>query len=457
MKHHILLVDDDALFRSAMTMFLNDEGFDVTAATSGDEAIARVRQGIENYSLALVDYHMPELSGSETIGALKECDPSLIVYTFSGDDSDEAFQKSLSSGAVFFIQKDISIEKLLGLIHRACVDVEARTKFIKPGTPTENQKLIESIQMVGVSDHMADVTRMVLTFAPHNEAVLIRGENGTGKEKVARAIHNKSPRSKQPFIAVNTTAITETLLESELFGYTKGAFSGAAKNKVGLFEAANGGTIFLDEIGDFPKHLQPKLLRVLQEKQITPVGSTVPVPVDFRLITATNAKLEDMINDGRFREDLYYRINVFPILLKPLRDRPEDIPALALSFLEQFNLECKENKKLLKSSVEKLKKLYWQGNIRELQQAIRLLVATAIDDTINVDPFIKTKKSHQQSVFDQFASLKAVTPDYEKKAMNKALIDGGSVAAASRLLSMSRTTFRDRMKKYKIEFEKLTK
>lgn len=459
MKHHILLVDDDALFRKSMSMYLKDEGFIVTAIESGDEAIALVRQGIIQFSLALIDYHMPQLSGEETIKELKNCNPNLIIYAFSGDDSYEAYQKSLDSGAAFFLQKDINHKKLFGLLNKTCSEIEDRIKVLEvKEEPSEKQKLIQQINMIGVSDHMAEVARTVLKFADHGGAVLIRGENGTGKDKVANAIHKHSSRSKSAFIPVNCAAISESLIESELFGYVKGAFTGALKDKIGLFEAANGGTLFLDEIGEMPKHIQSKLLRVLQDKMIVPVGATEPRPVDFRLVAATNANLEEMIKDGRFREDLYYRLNVLPIHLKPLRERPDDIPVLIAHFLEQANLTANQNRKMLKSSVEQLKNLQWAGNVRELQQAIEFLLATSVDETIKAEPYIVKAKSNDKpkNKFSQFVGMKTVSASMEKKMMEKALLDGGSVSAASRLLEMSRTTFRDKMKKYQLILDQLT-
>ena len=458
MKHHILLVDDDLAFRKAMSDFLKDEGFLVTAIESGDEAIALVRQDVAKFSLALVDYHMPMLSGLETIKALKSLDAEMTIFTFSGDDSEEAFNKSLESGAVFFIEKDISNQKLLGLLHRVCTDLDRRTKVATViSDHSENQKIITQIGMVGVSNSMAEIAKLIMKFAPHNDAVLIRGENGTGKEKVARAIHNHSLRVKQPFIAVNCAAIPENLIESELFGYEKGAFTGASKNKKGHFEAAHGGTLFLDEIGDLPKHLQAKLLRVLQDKTITPVGSVESKKIDFRLVTATNAPLEKMIEQGLFREDLYFRLNVLPIMLSPLRNRPEDIPILALYFLNKANLESQQSKKILESSLDELKKLKWSGNIRELEHAIRFLSTMAVDEYLDVGLLAKSNRVYEgiEKSLD-LHSLKSTHIADEKNILKKALEEGGSISEASRILNLKRTTLRDKMKKYKIGFDKIT-
>lgn len=294
MKHNILLIDDDRSFRDSMSLFLKDEGFTVRALSNGDEAVALVRQQIIPFSIALVDYHMPETSGLETIKGLKSVDSKLQIFAFSGDDSVTAHNNSLESGAAYFIDKTIGEAKLLGLLHRACKEVESKTKPITITSHSENQKLIESIDMIGVSESMAEIAKFIHKVAPTNETVLIRGEHGTGKEKIAKAIHNLSPRKNQPYIAVNCASIQPNLIESELFGHEKGSFSGAIKSRKGYFEAANGGTIFLDEIGDLPKHLQATLLRVLQEKSVIPVGSNETKKIDFRLIAATNAPLESL-------------------------------------------------------------------------------------------------------------------------------------------------------------------
>ena len=446
MKHHILLVDDDEIFRIAMSSFLHSEGFLVTAVSNGEEAVALVRQDIEEYSLALIDYHMPYFSGAETIKSLKSYNPDLIIYTFSGDDSNEAYNDALGSGAVFFIQKDISTEKLLGLLHRTCKDVESKTKEIVVSKPSDNQLLIEKINMIGSSEQMAAVAKLVMKFAPLNETVLILGENGTGKDKVAKAIHANSLRSKSPFIAVNCAAITESLMESELFGYNKGAFTGATKDKVGFFEAAHGGTLFLDEIGEMPKHIQSKLLRIIQEKEITRVGSTEVKKIDFRLIAATNVNLEDKIAKDLFREDLYYRLNVLPIELKPLRERPDDIPILVQYFLKEANHEQRDNKKVLANSVEQLKSLVWSGNVRELKQAIHLLVATSTGEYLEIAEFVKSQKAKGKNTKD----IKTQRVFKERTQIKNALVKAGTITSAARMLKISRSTFRERMKKYKI-------
>ncbi len=452
MKHTILLIDDDKSFRDSTSLFLKAEGFDVRAVSNSDEAIALVRQQIILFSVALVDYHMPETSGLETIRGLKEADSKLQIFAFSGDDSVIAHNKSLESGAAFFIDKTISDAKLLGLLHRACKEVESKIKPIKISPHSENQKLIETIGMIGVSESMADIAKLIHKIAPTDETVLIRGEHGTGKEKIAKAIHNLSNRKNQPFIAVNCAAIAPNLIESELFGHEKGSYTGAIKDRKGYFEAANGGTIFLDEIGELPKHLQATLLRVLQEKSVTPVGSTESKKIDFRLITATNAPLEQLMTEKLFREDLFFRLNVFAINIKPLRDRIEDIPILAQFFVDLLNKNKTEKKILLESTTEKLKKLAWTGNVRELESFIHVLYQLSEDQIIDDSPIDKKQKNCTKPNTNSLETVESAKMLDEKSLILKSLSESSSISGVSRILNISRSTVRDKMKKYGIEF-----
>lgn len=455
MKHNILLIDDNAVFLRSMSEFLEQEGFLVRAVARGDEGVALVRQRIIPFSLALIDYHMPDMNGPQVIGQIKELDPALTILALSGDDSDQAHNTSLASGAIFFIEKDLGESKLLGILHRVCREVERRIKPVTVAPHSENRKLIESIGMIGVSEAMAEVARLTQHFGPSKDTVLIRGENGTGKEKVARAIHQYSPRRSKPFIAVNCAAIPESLIESELFGHEKGAFTGAMKFRRGYFEAANGGTIFLDEIGEMPRHLQATLLRVFQEKTILPVGSNEARKIDFRLIAATNAPLEQMIANKTFREDLFFRLNVLPITIKPLRERPEDIPILAQEFLIRANVETNQNKILLESTAEELKKHQWPGNVRELEHCIRFLVNLSYGNTLDASLLKDLKQSVPVKHRPQdLTSIKYSRMSDEKGLVLKALEQGGSISGAARILEISRSTLRDKMKRFRIEIKR---
>ncbi|MBN8538682.1 MAG: sigma-54-dependent Fis family transcriptional regulator [Deltaproteobacteria bacterium] len=436
MQHNILLVDDDLNIRNSMVAFLNDEGFSVRAVESGEEAIAIIRQGINQFSLGMIDFHMPGMSGPEVIKEIKAREPNLAILGFSGDDSVEAHNQSLDSGAVFFVEKDIGNAKLLGIIHRLCREVEKRTKPVALFTENANRKLIESVDMVGISNALADTANLILRFASSKETVLIRGENGTGKEKVARAIHKHSPRALMPFIAVNCASIPEALIESELFGHEKGAFTGANRTRVGFFQAANGGTIFLDEIGELPMHLQATLLRVLQEKTIMPVGSNIAKKIDFRLIAATNAPIGSMIANRQFREDLFYRLNVLPINLKPLRERPEDISYLAEIFIKRANQEERKNKILLEATVEEFKKMHWKGNVRELEHCIKHLVSASVGDYLDLS-ILKDRiyvANNTQKLSD-INSIKAVRENEDKILITETLQKSKSISGAARATS----------------------
>lgn len=453
MKHGILLVDDDKNFLETMSSFLKNEGYSVIACQSGDEAIAIVRQNLYAISIALVDYHMPETNGTEVISKISAVNSNIILYALSGDDSTEVFDETLSSGANFFIPKNIGNLKLISILERATKEVEKKIKPVVIHSHNDNQSVIQSIGIVGVSESMAKVANFVHRFAKAQEPVFIRGQHGTGKESIARAIHLLSARANRPFVAVNCGAIPENLIESELFGHEKGSFTGATKSRKGHFEFTSGGTIFLDEIGELPKHVQTTLLRVLQEKEITPVGSSEVRPVDFRLVAATNANLEKMMIDKKFREDLFFRLNVLPIHIPSLSERVEDIPILAQHFVNKMNQEYKEEKVLLESTIETLKKLPWPGNVRELENVIMHIYQMSVDKVVD-DSFIPqaVQSSLQLSAGKEESLLVAKHKKSmsEKQIIVRALEQAGSVNGASKILNLARTTLRDKMKKYNV-------
>ncbi len=460
MKHYILFIDDNDKLRESMQAFFEKEGFVAKCVASGEEALALVRQKIFNFSLALVDYHLPDMNGAQVIARLRELDSDLIALGFSDDKSDPVHNQALDSGAISFVNKDTGDAKLLGILHRHCKEFERRKKPLTLTTKAANQKIIEPLEMAGCSNHLAEVARLALKYAFSTLTVLVRGENGTGKEKVARAIHNHSPRRLMPYIAVNCAAFPKDLIESELFGHEKGSFTGASHNKVGKFQAANGGTIFLDEIGELDPSVQAVLLRVLQEKTFMPVGSNVTKKVDVRVIAATNAPLEDLIAKKLFREDLFFRLNVLPIYLKPLRDRSEDIPYLVEYFLSKANHAMQSKKIILDSDVEKLMKMPWPGNVRELEHAIEYLMIVCDENTLDISklkdraPTDSWTKSKLPVVKDLDA-LETAKENNERKIIEEAIEQNGSVAGAARGLRISRSTLRDKMKRLSIEVNKL--
>lgn len=452
MKHNILLIDDDPAILKSLTGFLNDEGFFVKAVQNGSEGAALIRQKTIPFSLALVDYHMPLMNGVETIKEIRKHNKEIVILAFSGDDSIQVHNESLDSGAIFFVSKETADAKLLGIIHRVCREVERKIKPLVISTKSENYKFLESLGIVGISVKMIEVGKLIIKYASTDETVLIRGENGTGKELIAKAIHQNSQRKNQKFIAINAGAIPDNLVESELFGHEKGSFTGASHDKIGKFQAAQGGTIFLDEIGDMPFHLQVKLLRVIQERVITPVGSNATKKIDVRIIAATNAPLEDLIKEKQFREDLYYRLNVLPLNVPALRERPEDIPYLVNFFLDEANKRNGTNFQILESAMENLSKLHWAGNVRELQSEVSRLASLSDGPYLNVEllSIDSGRKNRDLKKSDNLDVLKSKVTLTEKQIIESAIKKYFSVAAAARALNMKRTTLRDKIKKYGI-------
>lgn len=448
-KHNILLVDDDELIQRSITMFLKDEGFFVKSVSNGEEAIAHIKQAIIPFSIALIDYHMPEMKGPEVIKKIKELNPQIHILGFSGDDSIESHNTSLDSGAIMFLPKNIDGSKFLGIIHRICREVERRSKPFSLEDSSVNCRLIKSLGIEGESDSLAQTAKLVLKIGPSNDCVLIRGENGTGKEVIAKALHENSQRRRGPFVAINCASIPEALIESELFGHEKGSFSGATSARIGKFQAASGGTLFLDEIGDMPFSLQAKLLRVLQEKEITPLGSNSTKKIDVRVIAATNANLESKILDKTFREDLFYRLNVLPITIAPLRERRADIPCLINYFMEIENKTHGTSKTILESCVLELKKWPWPGNVRDLCGAIKRLYLLTEGDIITEDSLSllpKVKIENNETVLD-YDSFRFRYEEDEKRMIVKALEKGeGVITIAAKVLGVSRETLRDKMK-----------
>ncbi len=459
MMHNILFIDDDRGILNSLKDFLENEGFFVKAVQNPDEGIALVRQNTIRFSLALVDYHFPGagITGADVIRKLREYDPRLKILAFSGDKTDAIHNLTLQSGAIFFLRKDTSNMRLLGNIHRMCQEVERETQPAQINSDAQGVELINKVGLTGVSNHQAKVAELVVLFAPQKDCVLIRGENGTGKEVIARAIHDLSPHARGPFVPVNCAAIAETLIERELFGHEKGAFTGATSYKPGKFEAADGGTLFLDEIGDMHYHLQSTLLRVLQEMSITPVGSTTVKQIDVRVIAATNAPLEENIKNGTFREDLFYRLNVLPINLAPLRERPEDIPLLAQVFIDQANHDYNSNKIPTQSLLEELKTYSWPGNVRELKHAITNMVIMSKGRTLDtkiIDDKLKNEVKPIAAIDFEVMQFKAFQD--EDRIIREALRRADYVVSkAARLANMSRSTFCDKMKRHEIDPAKL--
>jgi two-component system response regulator HydG len=381
----LLIVDDEFSVRDSLSKWFREEGYEVSTAENANEALTRLAE--HSWDVALVDIKMHGTDGIELQRRMHEQNPDLMVIIMTGYASVETAVTALKNGAYDYVTKPLDPEEIAHLIKNAMSHKQAEK---------ENVLLRETVaevarpeEMVGQSVAMKKVFDAVETVGPTDATVLITGESGTGKELVARAIHQASPRRFHPLVVIHCGALTETLLESELFGHEKGAFTGAQYRKKGKFEIAEGGTVFLDEIGDISLKTQTDLLRVLQEHEIVRVGSNQPIKVDFRCVAATNKDLEKLIDDGKFRPDLYYRLNVFRIELPPLRDRHDDVPLLVNHFVRKFGLQM--NKKINRVAPEAMNLLQqqpWTGNVRELENAVERAMVVAQEPEIKAQDFV---------------------------------------------------------------------
>src|SRR3989440_12737637 len=366
-RKSILVVDDEKSQREILEMILSGEGYDVTTASSGEAALRIARE--RRFDLALTDLKMTGMDGIELLSKLLAFDSSIIVILLTAHGSIDSAKEALRRGAFDYLEKPFEREQLLETIRRALLRLDALDQ-----------------EIVSASAEMEAVKKMILKVARSNSTVLIRGESGTGKELIARAIHTQSPRADQMFQAVNCAAINENLLESELFGHEKGSFTGAHAEKKGLFEVADRGTLFLDEIGELDISMQAKLLRALQEREIRRVGGTRAIRIDVRVVAATNRDLRAMVQDGRFRDDLYYRINVLSIDVPPLRERRDDIPVLIDYFLKKHTRNTSRLVKGLNPEARRMMNDYgWPGNVRQLESAIERAILLCEGDMITPD------------------------------------------------------------------------
>src|SRR6476660_4763580 len=387
MKARILVIDDEAEIRRSVRMILEYEGYDVQEASSGPEAIALVER--EPPDLAFLDIKMPGMDGLETLEKIRGSNESLPVVIVSGHGTVSTAVEATKLGAFDFIEKPLASERVLVTIRNALDQGRLRD---------ENTSLKRAVevrhQMVGESSALRQVWDAIKRAAPTNATVLLLGESGSGKELVARSIHRNSLRSRDRFVQVNCAAIPEELIESELFGHEKGSFTGATEKQIGKFEQADHGTIFLDEVGDMSAKTQAKVLRVLQEGEVERLGSARTIKVDVRVIAATNKTLEEEIEKGHFREDLSFRLAVIPILVPPLRERPEDIPLLVRHYIDYFSRENNvRHKRITQPALEALQRYRWKGNIRELRNTIERLHIMTSGDTIDVADLPDTVRS----------------------------------------------------------------
>jgi two-component system nitrogen regulation response regulator NtrX len=452
MREAILIVDDEAGVRASLTGILADEGYLVEAVETGEQGLAALET--RRFDLLLLDVWLPGMDGLAVLARVRTLDPELPVVVISGHGSIEAAVKAVRIGAQDFVEKPLSLEKTLVVVRNAL-----RQKRLE----AENRELKQQVEhrwvMVGESPAIRALRAEIAQAAPSNGRVLVYGENGTGKELVARQIHLQSLRAQSPFVEVNCAAIPEELIESELFGHTRGAFTGAHAARKGKFELADGGTLFLDEVGDMTLKTQAKVLRVLQEQKVEPLGGASPVSVDVRVIAATNKNLAEEIRKGSFREDLFFRLSVIPFQVPPLRERREDIPRLARHFIAELSAEYgKRPKELEPDALAALAAQAWPGNVRELRNSIERLVIMTPGERIearHLPPPLPaagveaSPRAAPSGVEGDFPSLVSAREDFERRYILRKYEEcGGNMSRTAETLRVERSNLYRKMKAY---------
>ncbi|OGW54305.1 MAG: Fis family transcriptional regulator [Nitrospirae bacterium RBG_19FT_COMBO_55_12] len=449
--NRILVVDDEKSMRDFLSIMLKKEGYEVVTAENGGDALKTV-QG-EIFDLVISDVKMPELDGIDVLKAVKEVSPETVVIMITAFATTETAVEAMKLGAYDYIIKPFKVDEIKLIIRKALEKHSLRKENILLRREIESRVGFENF--IGKSEPMQRIFALIKQVADTKSTVLITGESGTGKELVAKALHFNSARKECPFVTVNCGALPETLLESELFGSMKGAFTGAVSNRQGLFEAANSGTLFLDEISSTTPALQIKLLRVIQEREFKRVGGTADIKVDVRVLAASNSDLQAEVKRGTFREDLYYRLNVIPIHIPPLRDRKEDIPLLVDFFLRKYSSD-RAPKSIDPEAMKLLVNYRWPGNVRELENTIERTVILAAGDTIrreHIQDIIKDVRPCPElvpsDIPDAGVDIEALLENAEKTLLKKALEKAGGVKTeAAKLLGLSFRSFRHRLQKY---------
>ncbi|MGB7575430.1 MAG: sigma-54 dependent transcriptional regulator [Thermodesulfobacteriota bacterium] len=471
----ILIVDDDKSIRYSLKRMMEGK-YSILTAQNGEEALERVKESFPD--LILMDIKMPGRSGIDVLREIKLIDPKSPVIIMTAYGTTETAIEAMKYGAFDYILKPFPIPQMKGLVEKA-LSLRTMMKQEVIYAPPEGEETDEGERIIGSSPKMQEIYKIVGQIAPSDVTVLLRGESGTGKELFARAIYQHSSRSNLPFLPVNCAAIPDTLLESELFGHEKGSFTGATSRRIGKLEQCQGGTIFLDEIGDMSLSTQAKLLRVLQEKNFERLGGTETIKVDIRLIVATNKDLEEAIGNGKFREDLYYRLNVVSIMIPPLKERKEDIPGLVSYFLKKFNRELKKAiVGITPSAMAKIASYGWPGNVRQLENVLKRAMVLCQGEWILEDQLLfekgwERREAQEESskknvedlldaLFEDFSTASVTPQDLDMiSSLERGLIlralqkTRGNQLKAAALLGINRSTLRGKMERYNIKKEVL--
>jgi two-component system, NtrC family, nitrogen regulation response regulator NtrX len=449
MSESILIVDDERGIRETLSAVLRDEGFHADAVESGEECLKAIAR--RAYGCVLLDVWLPGISGLETLQQMRDANSDVAVVIISGHGNVETAVRATKLGAFDFIEKPLSIEKTVLTIRNAL-----RQRQLERANAEMSAELKEEYQMVGESVAMRALRKQIAVVAPTDGRVLISGESGAGKELVARAVHAQSRRAAAPFIEVNSAAIPEELIESELFGHVKGSFTGATAAKKGKFELADGATLFLDEVSDMSANVQAKVLRVLEEQRFEPVGSNTPINVDVRVVAATNKRLDEEIEKGTFRSDLFFRLNVIPFEVPPLRERIEDVPLLVDHFNRRFaKAYGKKPKEFAAEAIELMQHYSWPGNVRELRNTIERVVILHQNHHVAVTNLPAFGESEPPASSYRFPSFKEASDAYHREFIQRKLDEAeGNVSRAAELMGIDRSHLYRRMRALGIRTER---
>jgi DNA-binding NtrC family response regulator len=440
---NILVVDDDEMYRQTYSLILSQKGYNVSVAVDGGSGLEKFKAG--SYNIVFVDYRMPDMDGIEFLRQARSINKKVDIVLITAFSSVETAVEAIKLGAFDYLDKPASRDKLTALVEKI---IERQRLLFSTRDNSINLSMGDDKQsIIGESPKMREIFDIIAKIAPTDSTVLILGESGTGKEVIAKAIHENSLRKQRPFFTMDCGALVESLVESELFGHIKGSFTGASATKHGAFELAHTGTFFFDEIGNISTNVQAKVLRAIQEKEIRRVGGTDTINVDVRVIAATNLDLFAAVQDGRFREDLYYRLSVIPIYLPPLRDRPTDIPLLVDYFMQKFSQKNQGQhiKGITDHALDTLLHYHWPGNIRELQNVIERASVIEEDSVIHWDSLPAHARGEVRGKPEEIGSLR----DIEKNHIEKVLLHTEyNISQAARILKIDRKTLYDKIKKY---------